>query len=151
MAFVKSRFTATGKARLAKTEKKVREAGSASVRDITNLGKELARRYVPKGNTGWLYSQISSKIIATPSGDRGEVFLKRQIVPNDGIHRRRPTSKSNWKFISFNLVKWMHESPRAASHIRGGERRAKFMRTAREELKLRYGKIVRNTFSKLRI
>jgi hypothetical protein len=138
-------------ARLKKFEKAVEKAGHATVKDLINIGKAKAQQLVPKGSTGWLYSQISGRQLSGPN-PVGMIYLKRQILPNDGIHRRVPPKNATWRYLNnFNLARWMHTSPRAVAHIKHGD--PHFMYTTKAYLEGRkktvaagnYNRIITNT------
>src|SRR6056297_989064 len=137
-------FTRMAIARLAKAEKKIKVAGEATVGDLVNVGKETARILVPKGKKGWLYKSIQGRVIKgkTP---RGIIFLSPQYLPNDGEHRRKYTGQ-NWKYVRFNIAKWMHTSQRALSHFNKSSKELRFMYTTRAELEKRKGGIAGDRF-----
>lgn len=96
--------TQLARARLRKFGKAVEKAGQQTVQDLVNIGKDKARELVPKGSTGWLYKQISGRVIPGPN-PKAQIFLKEQIVPDS--HRLFPNTG---QYPQFNLAKWMHET-----------------------------------------
>jgi len=141
-------FTKMAIARLAKAMKKIEEAGEATVQDMVTVGKEQARILVPKGRTGWLYRTIQGKVIKKGSGSEGIIFLKPAYLPNDGNHRRKYNGQ-NWKYVKFNLARWMHESPRARAHFKKGD--PQFLYTTKRILNAKKGSMTRNGFGNLKL
>ena len=143
------KFRRAAYARIQKWEKRIQKAGQASLRDLVNLGKDIARSIVPRGTTGWLYRSIKGKIV-NGKNPRGAIYLSPQILPNDGIHRRKYTGNKKWKYVNFNLARWMHTSPRAQSHFKGrSEKEVKFMYTTYDRLRQRAGSIGSKNFRKI--
>ena len=130
-------------ARLTKLKKRIETRGSATTSDLVSMGKETARILVPKGTTGWLYRTIQGKVIRKGVNSKGVIFLSPSIVPNDGVHRRRYNGQQ-WKYPSFNLARWMHESPRALARVRSGDPR--FMYKTEEVLRGKKGDVLRRNF-----
>jgi hypothetical protein len=147
MVFRANVYTQRAIARLAKAEKKIIKQGYTSTQDLVTVGKEFARATVPKGKTGWLYNSIKGRTTVNNAGPKGEIYLSPVILPNDGVHRKKYTGQ-NWKYVRFNLARWMHTSPRAKSHFRSGD--AQFMYSTRDYLKGAGVKRVRKDFEKLR-
>lgn len=121
--------------KLFRLERKMRTEGVAGAQEIGELGKFYARSIAP------YYSGATFRNITLRRGDdeSESVIFARNPVAGDG-HRRN--------IKNFNLIRWMHTSPRAKSHIRSGE--PQFMYKTRDYLakqaplrmKTRFNKII---------
>lgn len=129
------------KMRLLKQE--IREKASLTVKDLGKAGKHTAKALTPV-DTGFTYKSIRRRTLRRASGDRAEIFIEPAIRPVDGVHRR-----STGQYPNFNLVRWMHTSPRARNHITSGD--PKFMYTTRNYLNSIKGRVARGRFKTIKI
>ena len=124
-------------------EKEIEHKSALTVQDLGKAGKQTAKALTPV-DTGFTYKSIKRRTVRRASGDRAEIFIEPAIRPVDGVHR-----KSVGQYPNFNLVRWMHVSPRARSHITSGD--PKFMYTTRNYLNQIKGKVARGRFKTIKI
>lgn len=108
-------------AKLNRLRNNITQKGDATVNELADLGKYYARSRAPHytGKTADFIIAYRSK---GPSGAEARV-VARNPTASDGHMRRMP---------NFNLVRWMHTSPRAVKHIYSGDRQ--FMYSTRDYL-----------------
>ena len=107
--------------KLGKLQNQIIREGNATAQDMAELGKQKARSIAPY-HSGRTHQFIRKRVKRVPNGAlaRVEAF---NPTKSDG-HRRN--------ISNFNLVRWMHESPKAIKHIISGDR--EFMYTTRKFL-----------------
>lgn len=129
--------------------KKIRQLERASKDEIIptleglkEKGKYYAKAIAPM-DTGYTIRSIEGRVEPDRKGGKARIFIKPSMKyrPNDGTHRRVMTKNSNWRYPKFDLVRWMHESPRARSHITSGT--PDFMYKTRDYLKGKVGATAR--------
>lgn len=100
-------------------ERKMQTAANAGIKEVGELGKFYAHSIAP------YYSGATFRNITLRRGDdeSESVIFARNPVAGDG-HKRN--------IKNFNLIRWMHTSPRARGHIRSGE--PQFMYKTRDYL-----------------
>jgi len=127
-----------------KAEKKLKEAkqfytkkGEDSVNILARMGQAYAKSIVPRdtGKTANLIKVFSG----TDSEGPYAKIIAQNPTANDGHFRQMK---------NFNLVRWMHTSPKAASHIRTGDER--FMFTMAERMQIESKRVVRQLFNEAR-
>lgn len=91
-------------------ERDILKGADESLETVGDAGKQFARSKAP-----YLSGQTFRKIKLL-RGDGMEVKIVATNILHDG-HKR--------KFARFDLTRWMHQSPRARSHIKSGD--PKFM------------------------
>ncbi len=124
--------------KLVKLQAQVKILGDESVRTLGELGKWKARSIAPY-RSGLVYRNI---MLQKKEGLNALVMAKNPINSYPGEPHIRRIS-------NFNLVRWMHTSPKAIRHIHSGDPR--FMFTTREYLNKIKGGVARSTFNKLKI
>lgn len=113
---------------------KFEREGQLSVRELADMGKQYARQIAP------YYSGATVRHIKLFRGKtRFESYVQAQNPTRSDGHRRR--------ISNFNLVRWMHQSPKAQSHIYSGD--PQFMFTTRQYLSERAPGMVRGRFNKV--
>lgn len=119
---------------LGRLDKKIKQGSRLTLDEMGDLGKAYARSIVP------YYS-----------GETYRKIRKRKDYKNYGIVvlAGNPTPGKTWSGGKFNLVRWMHTSAKAKSHIKSGD--AHFMFTTRDYLASKTSKIVTRNFNKVLI
>ncbi len=130
--------------KLQRYEQAIIEKGTATVSDLGLLGKNFAKNIVPY-DTGFTYKSIRKKTIRRVEPE-SKIFNEPSIRPNDVVHRGKPRQGG---IVNFNLVRWMHTSPKARSHIKSGD--PQFMYTTREYLNGIKGDVARGRFKTINI
>lgn len=108
--------------KLANAVKGFKDEGKLALAEIGEAGKQFARSIAPY-DTGKVYQNIIKRV--NNEEMTAEVVAKNPINQYPGEPRKRNIAK-------FNLVRWMHTSALAASHIESGDRQ--FMYTTRKYL-----------------
>ena len=105
--------------------------GELALTDATQFGKQYAISIAPK------YTGVTAKSIKARTNQR-DLTSRIFTVPNsnDGPRPRNPGG-SGQVFKNFNLIRWMHTSSKAESHIKSGKPR--FMYETRDELQKVFG------------
>lgn len=106
--------------------------GKLSVQDAGELGKQRARLEAP------YYSGKTFRLIKLMKGSSENEAI---------IMAQNPTPNKTWGGGKFNLVRWMHESPKADDHIKSGNPR--FMDAAYDYLRKVAPNTVRQRFDKI--
>jgi hypothetical protein len=97
-----------------------KQAADEVTEQMITEGRDYARSIAPK-DTGRLRSFIIRRRFKTTDGARGEIFVKNPTLnPPDGYRGKVVKRKKKWMFPpgKFNLVVWMHTSPRAKRHFK---------------------------------
>jgi len=103
--------------------------GNASVKQLADLGKWRAKAIAPH----WTGRTADFIRVINTQGKGGITAQIKAFNPTKGdAHTWNPTGKANRRIANFNLVRWMHTSPRARSWIKSGDE--KFMFTTRDYL-----------------
>lgn len=115
-------------------EKRLKEEAALSVKELGELGKFYARSIAP------YYSGKTFRNIILQRGKEGTqaVIMAKNPTANDGHVRR---------IANFNLVRWMHQSPRAMRHIQSGD--PHFMYRTRDYLRKQVPTRVTARFNKI--
>lgn len=108
--------------KLAAAVKGFKDEGNLALSEIGEAGKQYARSIAPY-DTGKVFQNIIKRVSKTEMN--ASVVARNPINQYPGEPRKRNIAK-------FNLVRWMHTSPKATSHIRSGDPR--FMYTTRAYL-----------------
>jgi len=120
-------------------EKNIKHFGAQAVNDTIDLVKLYALEYAPDA-TGRLKSFIKA-------------FKVNDIRSIGYVEAQNPTLNPPKSYrggsTKFNLVRWMHESPRAYSIIHRGE--PQFMYKAAEKAEKEGIKLAQKTFNKINI
>jgi hypothetical protein len=119
--------------KLARVRMQVWKARDATVETLGNLGKNYAKSIAPY-YTGKTANMIFKTTIQTINGKECHI-----VAPNS-----TPDRKDN-----FNLVRWMHLSPRAKYHIHSGDPR--FMFSTGNYLNTIKKRVIWYEFDKIRI
>jgi hypothetical protein len=97
----------------------MRTQAQSSVQELGELGKQYARARAPY-YSGATFRNI---VLMRGKGKYEARILAKNPTANDGHSRR---------IANFNLVRWMHQSPKAEHHIKSGDRQ--FMYSTRRYL-----------------
>ena len=116
------------RARLLKIKQEMKQESANAAHLIADKGKNYARTIAPY----WHGDTFRNIRLLRPSGDEAI------------IQARNPTAS---RADGFNLVRWMHESPRARQHITSGD--PHFMFTTRQMLSEEAPRIVEARFNKI--
>ena len=122
-----------------KAYKKIMKTGEVVVRDVAYLGRNYARSIAPKGETGKTASLI--KVFRGQGGDGPKARIVAQNPTADDGHKRN--------IQNFNLVRWMHTSPRAKAHIKTGDEL--FMYSTRDLLNEKKKGIAKGRFNNINL
>jgi len=127
--------------RLGKLAAGFKDAGELSLKTVGEMGKARARLLAPK-YSGKTFQGIS---LFGPQGGEFKIVAKNPTA-SDGWSRGAGSAPYRTRG-KFNLVKWMHESPSAAAHIKTGDHQ--FMYTTADYLRGLAPKVVRAEFNKI--
>lgn len=110
---------------------KLEKEGELALTDATQFGKQYAISIAPK------YTGVTAKSIRGRT-NRNDLTSRIFTVQNsnDGPRPRRGEAKGS-SFKNFNLIRWMHTSPKAPSHIHSGK--YNFMELTKKELRKTFG------------
>lgn len=128
--------------KLNRLEKDLEKEGALSAHDLGDMGKQYARSIAP------YYSGDTFRNIVLKRGKTTtEAIVQAQNPTYSDGHKRGARSTKYFTRGRFNLVKWMHESPRAQSHIHSGK--PKFMDAAYAYLMKKAPELFRERLDKL--
>jgi hypothetical protein len=126
--------------RLAGLRRQLPEAAKRTLAQAAQYGRDYAKTIAP------YYSGKTTRLIKAQTGDTSyqATIVSQNPTANDGKDWSR-----SFKGYSkpFNLVRWMHTSPRAAGHIRSGDR--KYMYTTAAILRREFPKTIRQSFKSI--
>ena len=118
-----------------------KDAGAFSLKEIGELGKTKARLLAPK-----LSGRTFQGITLMKNDGREVRIVAKNPTASDG-HKRGNGSTRYFTRGKFNLVKWMHTSPRAVYHIKTGDHL--FMYSTADYLRRVAPQIVESEFNKI--
>ena len=121
-------------ARLRRYRADFEKTGKKTVEELGKIGKQFARTIAPY-DSGATFRNI---VLRKGNSDHEAVVMAQNPTRGDG-HKRN--------IANFNLVRWMHTSPRAAAHIYSGDEH--FMYTTREYLRRIGGKAVTGRYRRV--
>jgi hypothetical protein len=123
-------------------QSKLKSEGALAIEELGELGKAYARNKAPYDSGKTFRNIILPKITGTT------VIIKAQNPTASDGHKRGPASTKYFTNGKFNLVRWMHLSSSAGSHIHSGDPRfmyrtsAYLKRVAPGRVQGRYNKVV---------
>lgn len=116
--------------KLKRASKKIDSGAQEAVNEIGELGKNYARSIAPY-RTGQVYRNI--KLF------KGKAYEVKIQALNP--IRSYPGEPHQRNIANFNLVRWMHTSPKARGHIKSGD--PIFMTTTARYLRAKAGEVAR--------
>jgi hypothetical protein len=116
------------------------QASAASLSQIAEYGRDYARTIAP------YYTGRTMRLIKAQTGDSR--YEARVVAQNPTANDGKDAYRS-FKGYSrpFNLVRWMHTSPRARKHIRSGDR--KFMYSTATVLRREFPKMLYRSYKNI--